>query len=264
MEPSASGYAPVGELELYWESYGKGEIPLILVHGGYGTISMAASVIAGLAAGRRVIAVELQGHGHTRDIDRAFTYEAFGDDVGAIIEHLGLGQADVLGYSLGASVALRTAIQHPARVRRLVAVSAPCRRDGWFPEVRAVFDQMGSAGLAFLQRSPLYEAYVRVAPDPAGFPALMDKTGELQRVPYDWSEEVRGLELETMLVYADADSISTAHIAEFYGLLGGGLEDARWDGSARSRARLAILPGYTHYDVFDAPELVSAVQRFLR
>src|ERR1700684_1110922 len=117
---------------MYWESRGSGGVPLILTHGGFGMASMFDPLLDRLARGRRVIAIELQGHGHTRDVDRPFSYEAFGEDIAALVEHLDLGQADLLGVSLGASASLRAAIQHPDRVRRLIAVSIPVRRDGWF------------------------------------------------------------------------------------------------------------------------------------
>jgi pimeloyl-ACP methyl ester carboxylesterase len=249
VEPTASGYAPVNGLEMYWESFGSGGPPIVVVHGGYGTIASMAPLVDALAEQRRVVGIELQGHGHTADVDRPFSYEAFGDDIAALAGYLALGQVDLLGYSLGASACLRAAIQHPGVVRKLAVVSVPCRRHGWFPEVLAAFDQMGSAGFAQLRHSPLYEAYAAVAPDPDAFPALMDKVGELQRHPYDWGDELAAITASTMLVFADADSIPTAHMAEFFALLGGGLCDAQWDGSARPNARLAVLAGRTHYDI---------------
>lgn len=261
--PVSTGYAPVNGLTMYWESRGGGGVPLIVTHGGYGLTSMFGDLLDLLARDRRVIAIELQGHGHTRDIARPFRYENFGDDIAALIEYLGLGQADLLGYSLGGNASLRCAIQHPARVRRLAVVSIPCRRDGWYPEVLAAFDQMSSAGFEQMRHAPMYPAYTAVAPDPDGFAVLMDKTGELQRREYDWSEEIRQLPTPTLLVYGDSDSISPAHAAEFYALLGGGLRDAGWDGSLPTSSRLAILPGLTHYNIFRAPQLVTVVEDFL-
>jgi pimeloyl-ACP methyl ester carboxylesterase len=123
-------YAAVNGLDLYYEIHGEGE-PMILLHGGVGAIEMFGEVLPLLAEGRRVIAVDLQAHGRTADIDRPMTFEAMADDVAALIEHLGLGEADVMGYSLGGGVALRTAIQHAEAVRKLVLVSTPFRRDGW-------------------------------------------------------------------------------------------------------------------------------------
>jgi pimeloyl-ACP methyl ester carboxylesterase len=257
------GYAPVNGVNMYWRSRGTGGTPLVVVHGGFGVADMYGDLLDRLAGRRRVVAVELQGHGHTADIDRPFTWEAFGDDLGALVAHLELGEVDLFGYSLGAGTVLRAAIQHPDRVRRLAVVSFACRRDGSYPEVVAGMDQVGSGGFEMMRHSPMYAAYTAVAPDPDAFPALMDKTGALLRRPYDWTEQVRALRTPTLLAYADADSIPVTHVAEFYGLLGGGLRDAGWDGSARPAAQLAILPGRTHYDVFAAPELPDVVQRFL-
>jgi pimeloyl-ACP methyl ester carboxylesterase len=258
------GYAPVNGLRMYWRSMGEGGTPLVVVHGGFGTVEMFGGALDRLAGDRRVVFVELQGHGHTADVDRPFSYEAFGDDLAALIGSLDLGLADLLGYSLGGGSSLRAAIQHPDAVRRLVLVSTPCRRAGWFPEVLAGMDQIGRAGLAMMSRTPLYEAYAAVAPDVDAFPVLMDKTGELLRRPYDWRDEVRGLAMPVLLAYADADSIPLGHAAEFFGLLGGGLRDAGWDGSGRSAAQLAVLADRTHYDVASAPELADVVARFLR
>lgn len=263
MSETAEGYAPVNGVRMFWRSLGSGGIPLVVVHGGFGLADMFGDLLARLAQRRRVVAVELQGHGHTADVDRPFGFESFGDDLGALIEHLDLGPADLLGYSVGGGAVLRAAIQHPALVRRLVVLSAPVRRDGWHPDVLAGMDQVGSAGFEMMRHSPMYAAYAAVAPDPEAFPALMDKTGDLLRGTYDWTEEIRGLGLPALLVYADADSIPPSHAAEFYALLGGGLRDAGWDGSGRPASRLAILPGRTHYDVFAAPELAGLVTGFL-
>jgi pimeloyl-ACP methyl ester carboxylesterase len=261
--PRASGYAPVNGVEMYWESRGEGGVPLIAVHGGYGRTIMFGDLLDRFAQGRRVIAIELQGHGHTADIDREFRYEYFGDDIAALIDHFGLERTDLLGVSLGGNATLRCAIQHPDLVRRLAAVSIPYRRDGWFPEILAAFDQMDRAGFEQMRQGPLYAEYISVAPDPDGFPALIDKTGELHRREYDWSEEIRRLPMPVLLAYGDSDSISPAHAAEFYALLGGGARDAGWDGPLPSRSRLAILPGLTHYNIFRAPQLAVVVEDFL-
>jgi pimeloyl-ACP methyl ester carboxylesterase len=260
---SAEGYAPVNGVEMYWRSVGSGGVPLVVVHGGFGTADMYGDLPDRLSVGRRVISVELQGHGHTRDTDRPFSYEAFGDDLAALVEHLGLGRADLLGYSLGAGGCMRAAIQHPERIRRLAVVSTAARRDGWYPEVLAGMAQVGRALVDEMKQSPMYDAYAAVAPDLDAFPELMDKTGALLRKPYDWSEEIRAMTVPTLLVFADADSIPVSHAAEYFALLGGGLRDAGWDGSDRPASRLAILPGRTHYDVFQAPELADVVASFL-
>jgi pimeloyl-ACP methyl ester carboxylesterase len=261
--PVSTGYAPVNGVQMYWESRGEGGVPLIVTHGGYGLTSVFGDLLDELSGPRRVIAIELQGHGHTRDTDRTFRWESFGDDIAALIGHLKLGQADLLGYSLGGSASLRCAIQHPALVRKLAVLCIPCRRDGWFPEIRAAFDQMSSAGFEQMRHSPMYQAWSAVAPDPGSFPALMDKTGELLRRPYDWTEEIRQLTMPVLLAYGDADSISPAHAAEFFSLLGGGLQDGGWDGPLPTSARLAILPGRTHYDILGAPGFAELLAAFL-
>jgi pimeloyl-ACP methyl ester carboxylesterase len=255
-------YADVNGISLYYEEHGSGQ-PLVLLHGGYGSGEMFGAILPPLAGGRRVITVDLQGHGRTADVDRPLRFQTMGDDIAALIGHLGLEQADVMGYSLGAGTALRTAIQHPDLVRRLVVVSHPVRRDGWFPQSLAGFDQMGPAFAEVMKQSPLYEAYARVAPRVEDWPVLVDKMGTMLREDYDWSAEVAKITAPVMLAYGDADSVWPAHIAEFYALLGGGLRDANWDGSARPVARLAILPGHTHYDIFMSPDLTGAVIPFL-
>jgi pimeloyl-ACP methyl ester carboxylesterase len=252
-----TGYAPVNGLELYYEIRGQGE-PLILLHGGVTGIIMFGPNLEALAQGRRVIAVELQGHGRTADIDRPLSYEAMADDVAALMRHLDIPRADVMGLSLGGGVALQTVFRHPQLVRKLVIVAAPCRRDGWFAEVRAQFDEMGPAQGEQLRHSPLADLY----PD-IDWPALFGKIGELQRQDYDWSAEVRRIEAPTMLVFADADAVRPEHIVEFFGLIGGGRRDAGLDGSQRPVARLAVLPGLTHYEIASNPGVAAAVTPFL-
>jgi pimeloyl-ACP methyl ester carboxylesterase len=257
-----SGYAPVNGLSMYYEIHGAGE-PLVLVHGGLGSTGMFGDLLPALAADRQVIAVDLQAHGRTADIDRPLRYEVMGDDIAALIRHLGLAGTDLMGYSLGGGVALRAAIQHPELVRKLVLVSTPFSQDGWYPEVVAGMAQMNGAAAEFMKESSMYQEYARIAPRPGDFPVLLDKIGDLLRRSYDWSADVTALKMPTMLVFGDADSIPPAYIARFFELLGGGKTDAGWDGSGMSSARLAILPGVTHYNIFSSPLLVSIVRPFL-
>jgi pimeloyl-ACP methyl ester carboxylesterase len=252
-----SGYAPVNGLKLYYEIRGSGQ-PLILLHGGVVGITMFGPNLDALAEKRQVIAVELQGHGHTADIDRPLSYEAMADDIAALMKYLGIEQADVMGYSLGGGVALQAAIRHPGLVRRLVVVSAPCKRDGFYPEVLAAMAQMGPAAGEGMKKSPLAQMYPNV-----NWAVLFTKLGELLKKDYDWSKEVAAIKSPTMLVFADADAIRTAHMAEFYGLLGGGQRDAGLDGSQRPLAQLAVLPGLTHYSLSASPALTAAVTPFL-
>jgi pimeloyl-ACP methyl ester carboxylesterase len=185
------------------------------------------------------------------------------DDIAALLDHLGLEQIDLMGYSLGGIVALRTAIQHPERVRPLVLVSVGFRRDGSHPEVVQAMDQMSAAAAEPMRQSPLYEQYARLAPRVEDWPVLIGKISDALKIDYDWTADVDRITARTLLVFADADSIRPAHIVEFFALLGGGLRDAGWDNSAQPSNQLAVLPGRTHYDVYLAPALVPTVVQFL-
>lgn len=259
---SKTGYAPVNGINLYYEIYGTGE-PLILLHGGVGAIEMFGEVLPMLAQGRQVIAVDLQAHGRTADVDRPMTFEAMADDTAGLIQYLGFEKADVMGYSLGGGVALKTSIDHPEVVRKLVLVSAPFKSDGWYPEVLAGMGQMSAAAAEPMKGTPMYQLYASIAPKPEDWPVLLTKLGDLLRQPYDWSKDIPNIKAKTMLVVGDADSVRTSHAVEFFELLGGGQKDAGWDGSGMSNSRLAILPGITHYTIFSSPLLATTVIPFL-
>lgn len=257
-----TGYAPVNGLELYYEVHGAGD-PLVLLHGGLGFTGMFGEVLPKLAETRQVIAADLQAHGRTADVGRPLSLESMADDVAALIRHLGFAKADVMGYSMGGGVALRTAIQHPDVVRKLVLVSTPFKRDGWYPEIQASVVQMGPEAAEPMKATPMYGAYASVAPRTEDWPVLLTKMGEMARRDYDYAAEVAAIGSPTLLVVGDADSVRTAHAVEFFELLGGGQKDGGWDGSGMSAARLAVLPGETHYTIFNSPALAAAVTPFL-
>ncbi len=257
-----TGYAPVNGLNLYYEIHGTGE-PLILLHGGLGATEMFGEILPLLSSTRRVIAVDLQAHGRTADIDRPLSFEAMADDIASLMKHLGIEKADVMGYSLGGGVALRIAVRHPDVVKKLVLVSTAFKRDGWYPEIVAGMAQMGAGAAEPMKQTPMYQLYARIAPKPADWPVLLTKLGDLLRKDYDWSKHVAGIKAPTLLVFGDADAVRTAHAVQFFELLGGGKKDGGWDGSGMSNARLAILPGVTHYNIFSSPALASTVTPFL-
>ncbi len=257
-----SGYAPIDGLKLYYEIHGTGE-PLILLHGGVGATEMFDEIMPSLSQSRQVIAVDLQAHGRTADINRPLSYEAMADDVAALIQYLKFDKADVMGYSVGGEVALRTAIQHPDVVRKLVLVSTTFSRDGWYPEIVSGMTQMGAGAAEPMKQTPMFQLYARVAPRPDDWPVLLTKLGEMFRKDYDWSKDVPAIKAPALLVLGDADAVRTAHAVQFFELLGGGKKDGGWDGSGISNARLAILPGLTHYTIFSSPALVSTVTPFL-
>ena len=259
---SNPGYAPVDGLKMYYEIHGRGQ-PLILIHGGLGSGDMFSAIVPDLSKQREVITVDLQGHGRTADIDRPISYQAMADDIAGLIQHLGITQADVMGYSIGGEVALRAAIQHPDLVRKLVVVSATYRRDGWYPEILAGESQLNAQSAERMKHTPIYDAYVRVAPRPQDWPILCTKLGNMFRRDYDWSADVKQVKSPVLLVFGDADAVRTSSAVKFFELLGGGQRDGGWDGSGLSHARLAILPGTTHYTIFSSSQLASAAIQFL-
>jgi pimeloyl-ACP methyl ester carboxylesterase len=254
---SRGSYASVNGLNMYYEIQGAGR-PLILLHGGVGASEMFGSVLQKLAENRQVVAVHLQAHGKTADIGRPLRFELMADDIYSLIKHLNIEKADIMGYSLGGGVALQTAIRHPEVVRKLVIVSAAVKRDGWYPEVLEGMAQMGQEAAKVMKQSPLNQLY----PD-ANWTALFTKLGDLLRQDYDWSKDVTAIKSPVMLVFADADAVRTAHVIEFFALLGGGKRDSGMDGSGRPTAQLAVLPGMTHYDILSFPTLAALVAMFL-
>jgi pimeloyl-ACP methyl ester carboxylesterase len=257
-----TGYADVNGIKLYYEIHGSGE-PMVLLHGGLGASGMFGEILPLLSKTRQVITVDLQAHGRTADINRPLSFEAMADDIASLMKYLRIGKADVMGYSLGGGVALRTAVQHPGVVKKLVLVSVAFKRDGWYPEIREGMAQVGAAAAEPMKQTPMYQLYSSVAPKPDDWPVLLSKIGELLKKDYDWSKEVAAVRVPTLLVFGDADAVPPAHAAQFFELLGGGTKDGGWDGSGMSNARLAILPGLTHYTVFSSPLLASTVSGFL-
>jgi len=257
-----SGHVAVNGLNYYYEIHGRGE-PLLLLHGGLGSIDMFRPVLPVLSKSRRVVGVDLHGHGRTALGERPISLVDMGDDIAAILKKLGYAKVDVLGYSLGGGVGFRLAVQHPEMVRRLALVSAGYAQHGFYPEMLPLQAQVGAGMAEHMKETPMYKSYMAVAPNPEDFPRLLDRMGELMRKPFDWSEDVKKLQMPVMLVYADSDMFRPEHIVRFYQLLGGGLKDAGWNREHMSRNRLAILPDLTHYDIFLAPELPRTVMPFL-
>jgi pimeloyl-ACP methyl ester carboxylesterase len=257
-------YAEVNGVNLYYETHGSGR-PLILLHGGLGSGEMFGPVISLLAESHQVIAVDLQGHGRTADIDRPIDVRLMAGDIAALIDHLRLDKPDVVGCSLGGGVALLTGADHPDKVRRLVVVSANLRPDAIYPEMRAQQRQVSAAAADFMKDTPMYQLYQRVAPRPEDFPKLLDKIGESMAKDFDYTEEVRGLRMPTLIVAADADIAPPSHYVEVFKLLGGGLRDGGWMGEGRPEGghALAILPGLTHYNIFTSPLLAAVTLTFL-
>jgi len=260
----AGEYAEVNGINLYFETLGTGR-PLILLHGGLGSGEMFGPILPALAEQHQVIAVDLQGHGRTADIDRPIDIRLMADDIAALIDHLGLDKPDVVGYSLGGGVAFFTAVKYPEKVGRLVMTSANIRRDAIPAEMLAQQAQVNAAAAEFMKDTPMYKLYQEVAPRPEDFPRLLDKLGESMAQDFDYTEEVRSLQVPTMIVAADADMAPPSHYVEMFKLLDGGLRDGGWMGEGRPKGghALAILPGLTHYNMAHSPLFAAATLAFL-
>lgn len=255
--------ARVNGIELSYQEFGGGA-PLVLLHGGFGSVEMFGPNVDRLARSRRVIGVDLQSHGHTPAADRPMRFETMGDDIAALIKHLGLERSAIMGFSLGGGVALRTAIQHPDVVERLVLVSTPFKRKGWHPEMTSGMDAMGPEIAEPFKQTPMYQAYEQIAPRKEDWPVLVTQVTTLMKNDYDWSADVAKLTMPVMIVAGDADGLPPSHAVAFFELLGGGKRDASWDMSGKTKHRLAILPGATHYDINVNPALAESVIPFLR
>ena len=260
--PLKKGHVTANGVNYYYEIHGKGE-PLLLLHGGLGSIDMFEPDLPALARSRQVIAVDLYGHGRTALTDRPVSPVDMGDDMAVVLKELGITQSDVMGYSLGGGVALRLAVQHPDVVRRLVLVSTPYAQSGFYPEMLPQQAAVSAAMFDQMKETPMYLSYKAIAPRPEDFPRLLDKMGAYMKQSYDWTDDVKKLRMPVMLIYGDADMITLDHAVSFYHLLGGGLKDAGWQRENMSKNRLAILPNVTHYEMAMSPALVSTALPFL-
>ena len=252
MNPAATGYAPVNGLEMYYEVHGTGE-PVVLLHGSFMTITNNwQEMIAALSKTRRVIAVEMQGHGRTADIERDFSYESLADDIAALLDHLGVRKSDVIGYSMGGGVAMQVAIRHPEKVRKVVSISAVFRHDGWVKEALDAFTQMDAEAL---KGSPIEAEYRKWSPTPDGLPALVTRVIAMDRKPYDFgADKLRATPAPFFFIHGDADGVRLAHVAEMFRLKG---DEIMGDMRPRSPSRLAVVPNTTHVTLMQKVDVIA-------
>jgi pimeloyl-ACP methyl ester carboxylesterase len=256
-------YADVNGVHLYYETHGTGR-PLILLHGGLTSGEMFLPVLDAFTANHQVILVDLQGHGRTADVDRPLDVRLIADDIAALIDYLSLDRPDVVGYSFGGGVAMHVAIKFPEKIGKAVVASAHFRRSAIYPEMLQQQGQVSAAAAEFMKETPMYELYHRVAPRPEDFPRLLDKIGQAMAVDFDYSEDIRGIRVPTLVMAADADMAPPSHFVEFFALLDGGQRDGGWMGEGRPKGghALAILPGLTHYNMV-SPLFAATVLTFL-
>jgi pimeloyl-ACP methyl ester carboxylesterase len=242
-------YADVNGISLYYERHGSGR-PMILPQ---------------LSDRHEVIAVDLQGHGRTADIDRPISHRLMAGDICALIDHLRLQEPDVVGYSLGGGVAFFTALECPEKIRRMVMISANLTRSAIPADMLAQQAQVTASAAEYLKDTPMYEVYQRVAPRPQDFGKLLDKIGASMASDFDYTSDMRGLAVPTMIVAADADMAPPSHYVDAFKLLDGGLRDGGWMGEGRPKGghALAIIPNRTHYNMAESPLVAAAILDFL-
>lgn len=258
--PIQTGYAPVNGLQMYYEIHGTGQ-PLVLLHGAYSAIGTSfGEILPGLAQTRQVIAFELQAHGRTADIDRPLSLEHMADDVAEALGYLGIEQADVLGYSMGASVALHVVIRHPAVVRKLVLISVTYNLAGVHPNLMEGFGEMTPE---MMFGSPWHDEYLRIAPRPQDFATLFAKKTQMDQGIQDLpAAAIQAIQAPTLLIIGDSDLVRPEHAVEMFRLLGGGVFGDMPPGLPPSQ--LAILPGTSHVTaVFRADLLLAIIPAFL-
>jgi pimeloyl-ACP methyl ester carboxylesterase len=253
------GYAPVNGLKMYYEIHGTGK-PLLLLHGAFNTIDMAfGMLIPELSKTRQVIAVEMQGHGRTADIDRPFSFEAFADDVAALLKFLKIDSADIMGYSMGGVTAWQVAIRHPEMVRKLIITSGVYKYEGWTPQTRSILTTLTPEMFA---ATPIKTEYDKLAPDPGHWTQFITKMKKFVTTPFDFgADKIKSIKSPTLIITADGDGVMPEHAVEMFRLRGGGY---MIDFGPAPKTQLAIFPGSSHISVmFQKDWLVSMISPFL-
>lgn len=243
-KPSSSGYAPVNGIKVYYEVYGQG-MPIVLLHGAFYNIDMNwGQLIPELSKTRKVIAIELQSHGHTPFSDRKFTRSTLASDVESLMDYLKIDSADVVGYSFGGSIAYQFAIQSPKRLRKLVIISAAYKSGGWLPEVNNAFKDMKPE---HFDNSPLQEAYDATAPDKTKWKKFLEQMIASAMTPYDLGDSnIAKIAAPVLLISGDNDGMDKIELIKTYQLLGGGITS---DFGVIPKSQLAIIPGQGHVGV---------------
>ena len=265
-EPVESGHADVNGVKIWYQTYGEGE-PLVLIHGGFGTVEMFGPNIEALAEGRRVIGVDLQGHGGTGPLGRPMSFAAMATDIAELIKALGYDKADVMGYSLGGATALRIAIDHPDVVDKLVLVSMAHAFGNWHDYNYNGMKAMGedpAATAESLVGSPMHQAYVAKAPggEASWLEAVTEVTTFIGQ-DYDWTDEIAKATAPTLLIVGDWDAVRISAAARLYELLGGSAQDANWDRSGMGQDHFAVIPNATHYDIINTAAVSEIAIPFL-
>src|SRR5262245_19267246 len=253
-QEATTGYAPVNGLKIYYEIHGKGDA-VVLLHGSFMTITNNwAAMIPQLSKSRQVIAVEMQGHGRTADINRDFSYENLADDISALLDDLKIKRADLLRCSLGGGVAMLAAIRHPERVRKVVSISAAFRHDGLVKEAVEAFPRMEPG---MFKGSPIETEYTKLSPTPDAFDRFVERVVQMAIKPFDFgADKLKATKAPILFIHGDADGGRLEHISEMFRLKGG---EIHGDLRPRSESRLAILPNTTHVTLMERLDVIVPI-----
>lgn len=247
-------YATVNGLNMYYEIHGTGGHPVVLLHGAFMSIDSAfGTLIPKLSESRQVIAIEMQGHGRTADIDRPLSTEHMADDVAELLHQIGIKDVDIIGHSLGGAVGLQMAGRHADLVRKLVVASSTFKSDGMYDEVNGMMDFITPEIFA---GTPIEEEYKKLAPRPEDFPKLVEKIKAMGSVKIDWTAVLKSIKVPVLTVIGDSDNVRPAHALDMFKLLGGGVAG---DLTGLPNAQLAVLPGTTHVSLLGKTDLLVAI-----
>ena len=259
--PTKSAYAEVNGVKIWYQIYGEGD-PIVLLHGGFGSVEMFGPNLAILSKTHTVIGVDLQAHGGTGPLGRPMSFKVMADDIAELIKALGYKKADLLGYSLGGGVALRLAIDRPEVVDRLVLVSTAYAFSNWhtfnYDGMKAMAADPAAAARGMVG-TPSYQTYVLKAPGgEASWTEAVAEFASFIGEDYDWSAEMPKVTAPTLVIVADWDAVRISAATKMFEMLGGGTRDANWDRSGMGQNHFAVIPNATHYDIF-ASSAVSDV-----
>jgi len=250
IKPSNSGYAPVNGIKVYYEVYCEGR-PLVLLHGAFYTIEMNwGQLIPELSKTRKVIAIELQGHGHTPFSDRKLNIVTLANDVEGVMNFLKVDSADVAGYSMGGSIAYQLAVNSPKRVRKLVIISSTYKTSGWLPVVNNAFKGFKPE---FLTNTPMKAAYDEVAPDKTKWTKYLEQMIVFAGVPFNVGDaNIAKITSPVLLLSGDNDGLDKVELMKTYQLLGGGVSDLE----PMPKSHLAIVPAQGHVSLMQQTKTI--------
>ena len=260
IKPSNSGYAPVNGIKVYYEVYGEGK-PLVLLHGAFYTIEMNwAPLIPELSKTRKVIAIEMQGHGHTPFSDRELSITSLASDVEKVMDYLKIDSADVAGYSMGGSVAYQFAVQSTKRLRKLVIISSTYKTSGWLPVVNGAFKDFKPESF---DNTPLKTGYDAVAPDKTKWRKYLEQMFAFAKVPFNVGDSnIAKIAAPVMIISGDNDGTDKIELIKTYQLLGGGVTA---DIQPMPKSQLAIVPSQGHVSLMmQTTTILAYMNSFLK